>query len=195
MGKVPVLGFSVAWSVVCFGLKRLTVPWCIFRCENPFFILEICLKDAAVTEAPKEVMTILFHCAALFRINVEKCKNFKIVMFRERQIQSITFCSMMLFYLKCSSPPTILANLIFNSKYFRVLSIQTWDLMEELTLLQRVTGTGASRLFFLQEVIHRVQTHLPKLITLPPKDIQWRGHLQESIPWLQLFHLLLHSAP
>lgn len=104
MRKVPVLGLSVAWSVVCFGLKRLTVPWCVFRSENPFFILQICLKDAAVTEAPKEVMTILFHCAALFRINAEKCKNFKIVMFRERQIQSITFCSMILFYLKCSSP-------------------------------------------------------------------------------------------
>ena len=75
MGKVPVLGLSVAWSVVCFWFKR---PWGVLRPVNPFFILEICLKDEAVTEAPKEVMTILFHCEALFRGNgrkVQKSQN------------------------------------------------------------------------------------------------------------------------
>lgn len=82
-GKVPGLGFSFAWSVDCFWFKRLIVQWGVVRPVNPFSIPEICLKDEAVTEAPKEVMTILFHCEALFRRKmqnkkVQKWQNYKV---------------------------------------------------------------------------------------------------------------------
>lgn len=81
------------------------------------------MKDEAVTEAPKEDMTILFYYAALFRRNTpQNCKNCKTVLFGEGQIQS-SFCLMILFHLKL--PLSTLANLIFNSKYFVVLLIQS----------------------------------------------------------------------
>lgn len=73
METVPVLGLIVAWSEVYFFFKKdLQCDWGCFKACESFLILLICLKDEAVTEAPKEVMTILLHCEALFRKNGRK---------------------------------------------------------------------------------------------------------------------------
>lgn len=118
------------------------------------------------------------------KCRIKKCKNGKIIRFREGQIRSsyILFSDAVLIqvWLPFSTP----ANPIFNWKYFPVLLIQNWVPIEEFTLPQYVTGPKASNSSSARRSCtvsrHIFLRHCPNYIPTPLKDIQWCGPLQES---------------
>ena len=89
-----------------FGLKDLQCDWGCCKAYESFFILLICLKDEAVTEAPKEVMTSLFHCEALFRKNGRKVQTLQKCNFQRRTSPDfLYFVQRFCFNCMVASPP------------------------------------------------------------------------------------------
>lgn len=84
-------------------------------------ILEICLKDEAVPEAPKEGVRVLVHCEAGFRGKYRSHVNGCL---QEGQLSLLKLCLVTLFVKYRLPAPLHLhpGELMFNCKYFLMLS-------------------------------------------------------------------------
>lgn len=104
---------------------------------------------------------------------------------------------MILFHLKHAPALSILANLMFNSKYCQVLLIQNWVHIEEFTLLQHVSGPWGLQTFPpLEGYMLYPNTSSSKSILIlshPTQRLPVMWKLWESTSWLQCDYFIFST--